>query len=154
MKTLSFFSLLCGLLLLTSCGQSELLDDSLVSPVSRALTNNGYTYFQNITSSGTNSIEGDIYCSKEADYSFTFVFQANAGASCQVRVGSTIMNVAANDLKKFTVKLPAGTTHCCVEINPLGVEQQAYARLTIDKINGSSAGSYEGYGDLTVMYSK
>ena len=152
MKALRFFSLLCSLLLCVSCEQSECLNDA-ESPVSRALINDEYTYFQNIAYPGNNSISGDIYCSNEIDYSFTIGFQANVGANCKVKIGDTVMNVVANAVKKFTVKLPAGTTHCSVEIDTSGVSEQAYARLVIDNI-GSTSGTHEGYGDLTVTYTK
>lgn len=140
------------LLLLASCQQSDLLEDIDVVNVSFRATKET-SYFKNveryIEDSGEVYIGGEIHCTEEAEYSFIFAFQGNAGASYEAWIGSNhIYPSNGSSFREITMKFKPGIHTCSLQIYFTGPNQQADARIIIKKINGTASTAGEGSGDL------
>lgn len=154
MNVKSVFSVVFGLLLVTSCEQNQMLDEVAESKVqTRAVRE--LSYFKDVESytdsgSGEVYICGNIYCTEEAEYSFIFSFQGSEGSSYAATVGNVAFIRPDNggNFREFKVKLKPGIHKCDVCIYFTDHEQSADARLVIKGINGSSAGSGAGFSDL------
>ena len=104
-----------------------------------------HSFFINVSGANTNNISGQIYCSEDCEYTFTFGY--NGSESYRVVIGDTVLTPNnGSDLRQFTITLRAGYTNCSVSV--IGTSP-AYARLTIDAINGNTSAYGNGYGDLT-----
>ena len=100
--------------------------------------------FINLNESGS-SISGQIYCSEDCTYTFTFGY--NGSEDYRVVIGDTVLTPNNGDsLRQFTITLKAGYTNCSVSV--IG-SSSAYARLVIEAINGSASASGDGSSDLT-----
>lgn len=103
------------------------------------------SFFINVSGANTNNITGQIYCSEDCEYTFTFGY--NGSESYRVVIGDTVLTPDnGSDLRQFTITLKAGYTNCSVSL--IGTSP-AYARLAINAINGNTGAYGSGYGDLT-----
>lgn len=156
MNVKSIFSVVFGLLLVTSCEQNQMLDEVAESKVqTRAVSE--LSYFKDVESytdsgSGEVYICGNIYCTEEAEYSFIFSFQGNGGSSYEARIGNgpIIRPDNGGPFREFKMKLSPGVHKCSVQIYFTNCDQSADARLVIRGINGSMPVG-EGSGDLVAQ---
>ncbi|MDY3265954.1 MAG: hypothetical protein SOX26_00135 [Phocaeicola sp.] len=150
-----FYFIVFCLLLMTSCSNSNLVDEILDSGVqTRAI--DMASYFQDIESTtfpnGEVYIKGYINCTEETEYSFTFAFQGNYGSSYEASIGTACKIYPTNgeNFRELKVKLAPGKHLCDVHIYFSSCEQSAYARLVISSINGSLPAG-DGYVDLVAQ---
>ena len=140
-----FFSLL---LAMSACDNSEIVDSEPKLMTRSAVTD--FSYFNNIEQTkyegGYNWISGDIYCEREATYTFILAFNATGNVSCEASIGATPLIRLNNgsDFQTITRVLQPGINHCYVRLFLTGENQQGYARLVITKINSSAENQYVG----------
>lgn len=102
--------------------------------------------FINVNGSGA-SITGQIYCSEDSEYTFTFGY--NGSEDYEVVIGDTVLTPSnGSSFRQFTLTLKAGYTDCSITLTGTSY---AYARLVIDAINGDTNAGTDGYIDLVAM---
>lgn len=115
--------------------------------VTAATSTETNSFFINVSGVNTNNITGQIYCSEDCEYTFTFGY--NGPESYRVVIGDTVLTPDnGSDLRQITITLRAGYTNCSVSV--IGTSP-AYARLVIDAINGNASAYGSGYSDLTAI---
>lgn len=156
MKIRFLLPLFC-ILSLFSCNQEEIINND-ANLESRSV-NSAYSYFLNVESytsdtTGEATIVGEIHCTQAGTYSILFAFNGDTGSSYWANIGSNLIYPSnGSTFRTMNITLQPGIHKCSVSTLFTDVNQHAEARLYIQGINGSSAGDYEGFGDLTVQSS-
>lgn len=134
-----FYTLFILLLAFPACDNS-VISDSEPGIMTRSIITD-FTYFNNLetitSETGNCWIKGDIYCSREATYTFIFAFEAigNVGYEAAIGISPKIRNDNGSNFRTITRVLKPGINNCYIHLMFTGVDQQAYARLVITKIN-------------------
>lgn len=114
------------------------------------------TLFQNVQTYSTASsatINGEIYCTDYAVYTFDFAYDGNGGSYSVYTPGSNA-NLFINNgraIRKVSMNLSPGINTFSIVINFNGAAQYGYATLKVDQINGSISGNEPGYVDLVIQ---
>lgn len=113
------------------------------------------TLFQNVQTYSTASsatIDGEIYCTDYAVYTFDFAYDGNGGSYSVYTPGSNA-NLFINNgraIRKVSMNLSPGINTFSIVINFNGAVQYGYASLKVDQINGSALGNEPGFVDLVI----
>lgn len=145
------YYILFSLLLTVSACDNSIIMESEPNIMTRSIIRD-FTYFNNletiISETGDCWISGDIYCAREATYTFIFAFEATGSVGYEASIGATPMIRPDNgsNFRTITRVLKPGINHCYVRTIFTGPNQQAYARLIVTKINNDPL-SNEYVGD-------
>lgn len=142
-------------LLLAGCRQ-ELMDESSLNKIESRSASSVSTFFINIqryiSDSGEATVEGDIYCPEDTEYTIIFNYTGTPGASYEARFGDVqIYPYNGDNFREITTTLRAGTHRCRVRAFFSGPDQTVDARIVIWEVNGSTSVIREGSGDLVVQ---
>lgn len=145
MKKILFLLVLA--LSFVSCSEDNNLEQ--MRPATR--TSNDFSLFQNINIYDQ-AINGEIYCPYKAEYTFTFAFVGSPGTSYFVAMAGAKSLYPANGSshRTVTVTLEPGFNYFDVRLLFSDGDQQAEARLVIEKINGKPIYMEEGSVDLVI----
>lgn len=118
--------------------------------------NSGNTLFQNpqtYSSASSITIDGEIYCSSSAIYTFDFAYDGSGGSYAVYTPGSNA-NIFINNgraIRKVTMNLSPGINYFSIVLNFNGANQYGYASLKIDQIDGITLGNETGFVDLVIQ---
>lgn len=153
----SFFNLLVCAVVCSLSGCDNILPLDTENTLTTRSSNAMYNGFSNVKTleepKGDMTMTGDIVCSEPTEYTFRFAFDGSSGTAYEAGIGTQIRLYPYNGstMRTITVTLPAGTNKCFVKTIFTGSNQQAYARLVIEEVNGSKSIPVNGYEDLTVQ---
>ena len=135
-----------SLLLAMSACDNSITMDSESNIMTRSVIKD-FTYFNNIetitSETGDCWISGDIYCSREATYTFIFSGEAtgNVGYEPSIVTSPMLRPDNGSNFRTITRVLKPGINHCYVHLLFTGPDQQGYARLIITQINNNPLSS-------------
>lgn len=125
-----FLSLLSAM---SACDNSITMDSE--SNIMTRSVIKDFTYFNNIetitSETGDCWISGDIYCSREATYTFIFAFEATENVGYEASIGTSPMIRPDNgsNFRTITRVLKPGINHCYVHLLFTGSYQQKFFKI-------------------------